>query len=134
MSMWDDLVAAAAGPHAALHAWDEKVTENTDWRFESWAVVDGSGLPVDLSGCTATVQIFDKPSGKLIQSLTASATSTGQVIATASKSMTEGLAGRFQHGRDCSWECRLKLPDGREAWLWSASGSTLTIKQEGASA
>lgn len=133
MSVWDDLVAAAAGTSGALMSWDEQVTEGTEWRFESWPLIDNTtGLPIDLTGCDADLAIFDKASGTQLAAATTTGSAAGQFVWTFFSSTTADMAGRYASGRACVWQCKVTIPDTRTFWLWSASTSSLTILQEGA--
>ncbi|WP_370246897.1 hypothetical protein [Nocardioides sp.] len=121
MPGFDDLVLNGQ-PAVAYDGVRSMATEGRQWlaRLE---VLDGDGLPIDFTGCTALCQVWERST--LVTTIPVNLT-TGQVELTKEAADTVGLAAGVRGGRRCAWG--LVLTKGTvSAQIWGPDNSFLTI-------
>ncbi len=128
----DAIVAEATLSRGGALIYSElDIQEGSSWRYESDPITYVDAGPedfVDLTGCTASARVTTKQDGALLLTLATVATTTGQVIATATPAQTATIAQPHRGDLSCWWECELVLPDGRKVWLWR---SPIIVRQKG---
>lgn len=122
----DDLIPYAATNRGVLsQREDVHATEGRDFEYVFTATEDG--VPIDLTGCTATATVYAGVAGAELVTLTAT-TGVGFIKVTGTGAQMASLAADFKSTRPCPWGCYLSL-SGRTVQAWGPNTSTLYINQ-----
>lgn len=125
MAGFSDLVgrnAPALGVNRAAY------TAGDTWGDTIGVFTDDNGTPINLSGVTITITIYDKVGGSALANTTGSGTNVGTFSFAFNTSTTAGLINVAQHGntREAVWNCTFSQ-NSSTVTVWAAVESPLTI-------